>query len=117
MTLRPAIAALILFFAATVAFFCLTAPRFATYSHRDSFNPDSDREKTVLGLGSLAVNGTVSRSTREELSRRGHKLTVSPGALGATVMLYIDPAGGMVYAAGDPSATRHAAAVPETKGQ
>ncbi len=38
--------------------------------------------------------------------------TASKGHIGAPVMLYIEPAGGMVHAAGDPSAGRHAAAVP-----
>ena len=36
MTLRPATAALILFFAAIVAFFCLFAPRFATASNAEN---------------------------------------------------------------------------------
>jgi gamma-glutamyltranspeptidase / glutathione hydrolase len=91
----------------------VTAPRFATYSHRDSFNPDPDRAKAILRLGSLAVNDSFSRSTRDQLAMRDHKLTVERAAIGAPVMLYFEPLGGMVYAAGDPSAKRHAAAVPE----
>jgi len=90
----------------------VTALRFATDDHEDSFNPNPNRAKTVLGHGSLAVSNSVSKSTQDELTRRGHKLKVKAGAIGAPVMLYIEPAGGTVYAAGDPSANRHAAAVP-----
>jgi len=90
----------------------VTAPRFSTSSHQDSFNPSPNREKTIGRLGSLTVNDGVSSSAREELARRGHKLTASKGHIGSPVMLYIDPASGMVHAAGDPSANRHAAAAP-----
>ena len=95
----------------------VTAPRFSTASHQDSFNPSPDRAKTIGRLGSLTVNDTVSKSAQEELAARGHKLKVNHGAIGAPVMLYVEPAGGMVYAAGDPSANRHAAAVPEGKSR
>jgi gamma-glutamyltranspeptidase/glutathione hydrolase len=95
----------------------VTAPRFATYSHQDSFDPNPNRAKTIVSLGGLAVNDSVSKSTRDELVRRGHKLKAESGTLGAPVMLYIEPTGGMVDAAGDPSAGRHAAAVPERKNQ
>ena len=90
----------------------VTAPRFATSSHQNSFNPNPDRAKTIVSLGSLTVSGAVSKSARDDLASRGHKLRVNSGAIGAPVMLYIEPTGGMVYAAGDPAANRHAAAVP-----
>jgi gamma-glutamyltranspeptidase / glutathione hydrolase len=91
----------------------VTAPRFATDSHYDSFNPDPNREKAILRLGSLVVDDSVSKRTQDQLARRGHKLTVTHSAIGAPVMLYMESASGMVYAAGDPSAGRHAAALPE----
>lgn len=90
----------------------VTAPRFATSSHQDSFNPAPKRETTIVSLNSLTVNDTMSESTRDELSRRGHQLKVTPGAVGAPVMLYLEPADGSVFAAGDPAAGRHAAAAP-----
>ena len=90
----------------------VTAPRFATDSYQDSFNPSAKRETTIVSLGLLTVNDTVSERTRDELARRGHRLKVTAGAVAAPVMLYLEPAGGMVFAAGDPAAGQHAAAAP-----
>ena len=90
----------------------VTAPRFATDSYQDSFNPSAKRETTIVSLGSLTVNDTVSERARDELARRGHRLKVTAGAVAAPVMLYLEPAGGMVFAAGDPATGRHAAAAP-----
>jgi gamma-glutamyltranspeptidase/glutathione hydrolase len=83
----------------------VTAPRFATDHHLGSF-----RQRTPV-LGSLLVNPEVGEEVIKELQARGHKLTMREGILGAApVLLRLDPATGMIHAAGDPRARRHAAA-------
>jgi len=91
----------------------VTAPRFATHHHQDSFNPSADRNKAFLKAGSLVINSTVGTNVREELSRRGHAVDVAPGPLANPVMLHIDHATRMLDAAGDPAAHRHAAGLAE----
>jgi len=44
------------------------------------------------------------------LRKRGHVLSTTPKAIAAPVMLHIDRSG-IMYAAGDPNAGRHAAAL------
>ncbi|NQT93871.1 MAG: gamma-glutamyltransferase, partial [Lentisphaerae bacterium] len=88
----------------------VTAPRFATAHHQDSFNPDPIREQTFCRAGSLSINDSVDPVTQEELAHRGHTIEPSEGPIGAPVMLAIDPATGICQAAGDPVAGRHAAA-------
>jgi len=87
----------------------VTAPRFATAHHEDSFDPDPDRVKTFKEAGSLTINENISVSTQKELKQRGHKLTIATSPIGAPVMLYIDQDTGDNYAAGDPESHRHAA--------
>lgn len=87
----------------------VTAPRFATYHHQDSFDPGADREQAFLRAGSLTLNGAVDQNVQAELTSRGHKLEVTSGPVGTPVMLYIDPRDGAFHAAGDPAAGRHAA--------
>jgi gamma-glutamyltranspeptidase/glutathione hydrolase len=87
----------------------VTAPRFATHHHQDSFNPTADRAKAFLKAGSLAINSTVGTSVREDLAGRGHAVDVVTGAIANPVMLHIDHASGTFHAAGDPAAKRHAA--------
>ncbi len=87
----------------------VTAPRFATAHHQDSFDPDPDRMQTFKGLGSLTVSDSVNDSVQNELSRRGHKLVTTASTIASPVMLYVDQDSGVLYAAGDPKADRHAA--------
>jgi gamma-glutamyltranspeptidase/glutathione hydrolase len=86
-------------------------PRFATAHHLDSFDPNPDREDALVQAGSLTVNAGIGEQVRAELSERGHELTTTEKAIAAPVMLYIDRDGGTFYAAGDPEARRHAAAM------
>ena len=83
-------------------------PRFATTHHQDSFDPNPDRQRTFGTAGSLMVNNSLSLPVRDELSRRGHLIETYTGAIGAPVMLYINPSTGEMMAAGDPAAGRHA---------
>lgn len=89
----------------------VTAPRFATAHHEDSFNPNPNRPETLGGFGSLTVNEAVDARTIEALESRGHKVATTPGAIANPVMIYRDPDSGMAHAAGDPAAGRHAAAL------
>ncbi|MBC8444922.1 MAG: gamma-glutamyltransferase [Chloroflexi bacterium] len=91
----------------------VTAPRFATAHHQDSFDPQPVRERAFIQAGSLTVNTLVDVDVARELAARGHKLSSTEGAIAAPVMLYVDPDSGIMYAAGDPAARRHAAGVEE----
>jgi len=87
----------------------VTAPRFATSHYQNSFNPNPARIETFGEPGSLTVSNRVSDSVQEELSRRGHHLSVTTSPIASPVMLYIDQNSGVFYAAGNPEASRHAA--------
>ena len=87
----------------------VTAPRFATAHHEDSFDPNPNRAQTFGQAGSLTINDSVSESVRQELADRGHQLKTHGGAIAAPSMLHIDKNSGTYYAAGDPAAGRHAA--------
>ena len=91
----------------------VTAPRFATAHHEDSFDPNPNRIETFGQAGSLTINDSVSENVREELASRGHQLRAHGGAIAAPSMLYIDKDSGTYYAAGDPAAGRHAAGLGE----
>ena len=91
----------------------VTAPRFATDHHQDSFDPNPAREQTFLRAGSLTVSDQVAPDVREELARRGHQVLTKDRPIATPVMLYADPSSGMYYAAGDPAAGRHAAGLEE----
>ena len=87
----------------------VTAPRFATAHHEDSFDPNPNRVETFGQAGSLTINDSVSESVREELAGRGHQVRAHGGAIAAPSMIHIDTDSGTCYAAGDPAAGRHAA--------
>jgi gamma-glutamyltranspeptidase/glutathione hydrolase len=87
----------------------VTAPRFATHHHQDSFDPNPNRQETFKKVVSLDINDTVGEDVREELAGRGHNVEAKSGTIATPVMLYIDPENGEFHAAGDPKAGRHAA--------
>lgn len=89
----------------------VTAPRFNTYHHQNSFDPNPDRQKTLVGAGKMRVHTGISEATRNELTRRGHKVDTTSGPIANPIMIYIDPTTGVFHAAGDPAAGRHAAAL------
>jgi gamma-glutamyltranspeptidase/glutathione hydrolase len=91
----------------------VTAPRFATDHHEDSFDPNPVREQTFLQAGSLSLSDQVAADVRDELARRGHQVLPKKEPIARPVMLYADPTSGMYYAAGDPTAGRHAAGLGE----
>ena len=89
----------------------VTAARFSTGHHEDSFNPDPDRKKTVPGLGSLLMEKRIDESVRDELTNRGHKIKTTTWTIAKPSMIYIDHKTGIIHAAGDPRPERHAAAI------
>jgi len=89
----------------------VTAPRFNTFHHQDSFDPNPDRSATFQGAGKMQVNESVPEATRKELTRRGHKVQTRKGPIANPIMIYIDQKNGVFHAAGDPTAGRHAAAL------
>jgi len=90
----------------------VTAPRFATAHHQDSFDPNPDRVQAFRRPGSLTVSDRVSDDVRKELSRRGHSLDVTNNPIARPVMLYVDQLSQVYHAAGDPESQRHAAGLP-----
>ncbi|MDA1229217.1 MAG: gamma-glutamyltransferase [Planctomycetota bacterium] len=88
----------------------VTAPRFYMNHHQDSFNPDPDRNVAFVGRGELKVHEEIPESVRKELSNRGHLLQTVTTSIGHPVMIHVDQQTGVMYAAGDPKANRHAGA-------
>jgi gamma-glutamyltranspeptidase/glutathione hydrolase len=91
----------------------VTAPRFATAHHQDSFDPNPDRRQTFKRPGALTVSDRIPEGVREELARRGHSLVATASHVATPVMLTIDQDTGVFSAAGDPAAGRHAAGLGE----
>ncbi len=91
----------------------VTAPRFATAHHQDSFDPNPVRQQAFLRAGSLTLSDQVDPGVREELARRGHDIVSKEKPIATPVMLYADPISGVYHAAGDPAAGRHAAGLGE----
>ena len=91
----------------------VTAPRFATAHHQDSFDPNPNRTQAFKQVGSLTISDSIDLSVQQELAMRGHQLEVKSSPIANPVMLYIDQESGTLYAAGDPEAGRHAAGLGE----
>ena len=89
----------------------VTAPRFSTGHYQDSFNANPDREKTLIKLSGLTLSDAFPLQVKNELRRRGHKIETSKVPIANPVMLTRDPGTGLIQAAGDPKAGRHAAAM------
>ncbi|MHC4189344.1 MAG: gamma-glutamyltransferase family protein [Planctomycetota bacterium] len=92
----------------------VTAPRFSTGHHENSFDPNSVREETLGILASLTLDDGIEESVRHKLANRGHKIETVSQPIAYPVMIYVDQNTGMIYAAGDPETGRHAAALENT---
>jgi gamma-glutamyltranspeptidase/glutathione hydrolase len=83
----------------------VVAPRFMTEHLIGSF-----LQKPPV-LGSLRINPDIDAAALEALRVRGHKVIVSPGPIGAAPsVISVDSDTGIIQAAGDPRASRHAVA-------
>ncbi len=82
----------------------VTASRFATQHHLGSFR------QTPPILGSLFLYPDFAKTTYEDLAGRGHKITTSKKHFADPSVIAVDPKTGVLRAAGDPRAKRHAAA-------
>jgi gamma-glutamyltranspeptidase/glutathione hydrolase len=89
----------------------VTAPRFNTSHHQGSFNPNPDRQATLGGLASLRLSSDINPSVADQLKKRGHSVSTTNRPIANPIMIFIDQDTGMFYAAGDPKAGRHAAAL------
>jgi gamma-glutamyltranspeptidase/glutathione hydrolase len=89
----------------------VSAPRFSTAHQQNSFDPNPDRRAAFVAAGSLRLNTGVAEGVRAELSKRGHKVTTTSRPIAHPVMIHLDRRTGTIYAAGDPAAGRHAAAL------
>lgn len=90
----------------------VTAARFNTFHHENSFDPNPDREAAFVGAGKMRVHEGIPESVRQALTERGHTVATTASAIAYPVMLHLDAETGMIHAAGDPKAGRHAAALP-----
>ena len=89
----------------------LPGPRFKTYHLEDSFSPSADPKVRFKNYARLDVNeidqldiNETDQSTIDDLTKRGHKVTVIKNHIALPVMVYIDRKTGMSYAAGQPKA-------------
>ena len=89
----------------------VTAARFHTSHHENSFDPNPDRQAAFVSPQSLRVNSDVAGDVIAELEKRGHKVSTTPGPIAHPVMIYLEQESGTIYAAGDPRTRRHAAAL------
>ncbi len=88
----------------------VTAPRFNMNHHQDSFNPNPDRTTAFVGRGELRVNNEIPEAVRKNLSDRGHLVGIIASPVANPVIIFIDHKTGLMHAAGDPKANRHAGA-------
>ncbi|HXG12358.1 MAG TPA: gamma-glutamyltransferase [Gemmataceae bacterium] len=82
----------------------VTAPRFETRHFISSFR------QAPPELGLVRIYADVGEETLAELKARGHRVTVVRPPIWVPSMLTIDASSGLIRAAGDPRAGRHAAA-------
>ena len=93
----------------------VTASRFSTRHHENSFDPAALR--TVGVLGGLTLNESIDKDVLKDLSERGHKVSTTGGPIAYPVMVYYDKEMDQFYAAGDPKANRHAAVIEPVKNK
>jgi gamma-glutamyltranspeptidase/glutathione hydrolase len=93
----------------------VTASRFSTRHHENSFDPVALR--TVGVLGGLTLNESIDEDVLKDLLERGHKVSTTGGPIAYPVMVYYDKELNQFYAAGDPKANRHAAVIGPEKNK
>ncbi len=79
----------------------ITLTRFRTFHTEDSFNPSPDSIKRIFKTAGIDIDST-GQELVPELNRRGHVVTLAKELIGDPVMIFIDQATGIEYAAGEP---------------
>lgn len=80
----------------------VSAPRFATNLHEDSFNPTSERKSAIAKERVLSLNPGIDPAVIRELEKRGHKIVITDDVIGSPVMLFFDETTGNWIGATDP---------------
>lgn len=88
----------------------VTASRFSTSHHENSFSPAPNRGDAITRLQDLALHSGIDEATKADLEGRGHVVRVTDAAIANPVMIWLDDDGTM-RAAGDHRAGRHAGAI------
>ena len=91
----------------------VTASRFSTRHHENSFDPSALR--TVGVLGGITLNEGIKENVVKDLAKRGHKISKTSGPIAYPVMIYYEKETELFYAAGDPKASRHTAVIEPAK--
>ena len=89
----------------------VSAPRFASSHHENSFKPYPDRTRARVGTATLTVQTNLPPEVCHQLAQRGHKLEKIPPPIAMPSLLWIDPVTRVISVAGDSHAGRHAAAL------
>lgn len=76
----------------------ISSPRFLTTHIQDSFNPSPDPNLRMGKRAGIDMNST-DQSTIQNLANRGHLVNILKGSLASPVMVYLDQATGISYAA------------------
>jgi gamma-glutamyltranspeptidase / glutathione hydrolase len=76
----------------------ISSPRFLTTHIQDSFNPSPDPSNRMGKIAGIDINET-DQSTINNLTNRGHKVNTVKGSLASPVMVFLDQATGISYAA------------------
>jgi gamma-glutamyltranspeptidase/glutathione hydrolase len=80
----------------------ISSPRFLTNHIQDSFNPSPDPDIRMGKIAGIDINST-HQSTIDNLTHREHKVNILKGSLASPVMVYLDQATGISYAASQPT--------------
>ena len=76
----------------------VSLPRFMTNHIEDSFNPSPVAARRIFKIGGLDIYPT-DQSTIDNLKKRGHEISITKENIARPIMIYIDQATGISYAA------------------
>jgi gamma-glutamyltranspeptidase / glutathione hydrolase len=79
----------------------VSAPRFNTYHSEYSFNPSPDPMTRFQKIATLEIDST-SQSIIDNLTNRGHKMSIIKGPIAYPAIVYMDQKTGISYAATEP---------------
>ncbi|MBT3287578.1 MAG: hypothetical protein HN380_09545 [Victivallales bacterium] len=88
----------------------VTAPRFSTGHHENSFKSDAKRGAMEAPAG-LVLDDGIGEEAAARLQTKGHQVKRAEAAIAHPVMLHLDAKTGVSHAAGDPKAGRYAQAI------